>query len=49
MKKKLKVEFEIIKRTENKIKKVLKFDIINAFLKLSTLINFVLFKIIMTF
>ena len=44
--KKLKVKFEIVVRTESKIKKILKLNIINIFLKLLTLIDFI---IIMTF
>ena len=49
MRKKSKVKFKIIKRTKNKVEKILKLDIVNAFSKSSTLIDFVLFKIIMTF
>ena len=49
VKEKLKVEFEIVKRTEDKIEKILKFNIANLFLKLSTLINFVLFETAMMF
>ena len=49
LKKKSKIEFENVVRTENKIEKILKLDIINAFSKSSTSIDLVLFKIVMTF
>ena len=49
MKKESKIEFEIVERTENKVEKILKFNIVDAFSKSSTLIDFILFKIIMMF
>ena len=44
-----KVKFEIVERTENKIEKVLKLDIANAFSESSTSINFILLEIAMMF
>ena len=49
MKEKLKIKFEIVERTKDKVEKILKFDIADAFSESSTLIDFVLFEIVMTF
>ena len=49
MKKKSKIKFKIVERTKDKVKKILKLDIVNAFSESSTSIDFVLLKIAMTF
>ena len=49
MKEKSKIKFRIVERTEDKVKEILKLDIVNEFSKSLTLIDLILFETAVTF